>query len=334
MSDTSTSTGRLSGPRRPLLLVAVGGNALIPAGQVGTAEEQFENALVTAGPLVELLQAGCGLVITHGNGPQVGAALLRSELGAGQAYVLPYDCCVAATQGEIGYVLQYGLWQRMQQVGLQTPVVTVVTQVRVDPHDPAFAHPTKPVGPYYPRPRAEELRRERGWSFVEAEGRGLRRVVPSPQPREIVELDAIRACLAEGLVVIAAGGGGVPVFNDKDTTKGVEAVIDKDLTSALLASQVGADLFVILTAVDRVRLDYGTPRERPLDRLTASDARLYLGEGQFPEGSMGPKVQAALRFLEESGREAVITDAAHLVRAVEGRAGTRIVPAPLALPPA
>jgi carbamate kinase len=328
------TAGRPGGPRRPLLLVAVGGNALIPAGRTGTAEEQFENALVAAGPLVELLQAGCGLVITHGNGPQVGAALLRSELAAGQAYALPYDCCVAATQGEIGYVLQYGLWQRMQQVGLQTPVVTVVTQVRVDRHDPAFAHPTKPVGPFYSPERAEELRRGRGWSFVEVEGRGLRRVVPSPRPCEIVELAAIRACLAEGLVVIAAGGGGVPVFNDKDTAKGVEAVIDKDLTSALLASQVGADLFVILTGVDRVCLDYATPRERPLDRLTAADARLYLDEGQFPEGSMGPKIQAVLQFLEAGGREALITDAAHLVRAVEGRAGTRLLPATLALPPA
>ena len=332
--DTSAWTDRPRGPLRPLLLVAVGGNALIRSGQVGTAEEQFENSLSAAGPLVELLQAGCGLVITHGNGPQVGAALLRSELAAGQAHVLPYDCCVAATQGEIGYLLQYGLWQRMQQVGLQTPVVTVVTQVRVDRHDPAFAHPTKPVGPFYTSARAEALHLEHGFAFVEVEGRGFRRVVPSPLPREIVELRAIRACLAEGLVVIAAGGGGVPVFNDKDTAKGVEAVIDKDLTSALLASQIGADLFVNVTAVDRVCLHYGTPRERPLDRLTAAEARLHLEEGQFPEGSMGPKIQAALRFLEGGGREAVITDAAHLVRAVEGRAGTHVVPATLALPPA
>lgn len=306
--------------------MAVGGNALLRAGQAPSAEAQFENALETAAPLVELLEAGCGLVITHGNGPQVGAALLRSELASGQTYALPYDCCVASTQGEIGYVLQYALWQQTQRVGLPVPVVTVVTQVRVDPHDPAFGRPTKPVGPFYTRERADELARERGFRFVHDERAGSRRVVPSPRPREIVELDAIRACLAEGLVVIAAGGGGVPVFNDKDTTKGVEAVIDKDLTSAVLASQVGADLFAILTTVDRVCLDHGTPRQRALDRLTSAEARRHLAEGQFPEGSMGPKIEAALLFLEQGGREAIVTDAAHLVPAVEGRAGTHLVP--------
>jgi carbamate kinase len=313
--------------------VAVGGNALLGPDDLGTAEEQFENALVIASPLVELLTAGCELVVTHGNGPQVGAALLRSELAAGQAYRLPYDCCVASTQGEIGYVLQYALWQRMQQVGLQTPVVTVVTQVRVDRHDPAFKHPTKPVGPLETKERALELEREHGFTFVEVKAGAFRRVVPSPPPLEIVELPAIRACLAEGLVVIAAGGGGIPVFNDKDIGKGVEAVIDKDLTSALLARQLGADLFVIVTSVDRVHLDHGTPGARPLDRLTAGDARRYLEEGQFPEGSMGPKIRAALLFLEGGGREAIVTDAAHLVRAVQGRAGTHVVPASLALPP-
>jgi carbamate kinase len=306
--------------------VAIGGNALLRTGQAVSSEAQFENALETAVPLVELLQAGCGLVITHGNGPQVGAALLRSELATDHAYALPYDCCVASTQGEIGYVLQYALWQQAQRVGLPVPVVTVVTQVRVDPHDPAFDRPTKPVGPFYTRARAEELQRERGFSFVHDEQEGSRRVVPSPLPCEIVELDAIRACLTEGLVVIAAGGGGVPVFNDKDTTKGVEAVIDKDLTSAVLARQVGADLLVIVTTVERVCLDHGTPRERALDRLTVAEARQYLKEGQFPEGSMGPKIAAGLLFLEGGGREAIVTDTAHLVRAVEGRAGTHIVP--------
>jgi carbamate kinase len=311
-----------------LLVVAIGGNALLRAGQPASAVAQFENALETAGPLLELVREGFGLVITHGNGPQIGAALLRSELAAEQAYPLPYDCCVAQTQGEIGYVLQYALWQRAQQAGLHVPVVTVVTQVRVDPDDPAFAHPSKPVGSFYPRERAAELRREHGFALVEEEGRGVRRVVPSPRPREIVELDAIRACLAEGLVVIAAGGGGVPVFNDKDTAKGVEAVIDKDLTSAVLASQLGAGRFVVLTAVDRIALDHGTPAERPLDRLAASEARAWLAAGQFPEGSMGPKVEAALLFLERGGREALVTDAPHLLRAIAGGAGTRIVPDP------
>ena len=306
------------------LVVAIGGNALLGSDEAGSAEDQFANAMLTAGPLVELVAAGCRLVITHGNGPQVGAALLRSDLAAGQAYVLPYDCCVAATQGEIGYVLQYALWQQMQLVGLQVPVVALITQVQVDRHDAAFHRPTKPVGPYYERERADELRRTRGFTFVEVAGRGFRRVVPSPVPREIVELPAIRACLEQGLVVIAAGGGGIPVFNDKDVSKGVEAVVDKDLTSALLASALPADLLVIVTAVERVCLDYGTARERPLDQLSAAEARRHLADGQFPEGSMGPKIRAALAYIDGGGREAVITDAAHLVLAVEGRAGTRI----------
>jgi len=311
--------------RRPLLLVAIGGNALIRPGQKGGSEEQFANALAATGPLVELIEAGCGLLITHGNGPQVGAALIRSEAAAASAYRLPYDCCVASTQGEIGYVLQYALWQRMQQVGLRVPVVTLVTQVRVDPHDPAFAHPTKPVGPFYPPEIAERHRRELGWTLVDFEGQGSRRVVASPRPQQIVELEAIRACLAEGLVVIAAGGGGVPVFNDHDVSKGAEAVIDKDLTSSLLAGQIGADLFVISTAVDRVCLDYGTPQERPLDRLTLEEGRLFSSQGQFPEGSMGPKVEAALEFVERTGREAIITSGPRLLAAVEGRAGTHVV---------
>lgn len=317
--------------RGALLVVAIGGHALLDAGSEPSVARQLANALETAGPLVDLVAAGCRLVVTHGNGPQVGAALLRSELAAGQAYPLPYDCCVAATQGEIGYVLQHALWRRMQQVGLRTPVVTVVTQVRVDRHDPAFERPGKPVGPFYTRARADELRRDRGYAFVDAGPRGFRRVVPSPAPREIVEVPAIRACLAEGLVVIAAGGGGIPFCSDGDVHHGVEAVIDKDLTSALLASETGADLFAIVTAEERVSLDYGTPAARPLDRLTASEARVHLREGQFPEGSMGPKIEAALLFLERGGREVVITDRAHLVRAVEGRAGTRVVPDPVRL---
>lgn len=312
------------------LVVAIGGNALLGGAASASAETQFRNALETAAPLVELIAAGCRLVITHGNGPQVGAALLRSELAAAQAYPLPYDCCVAATQGEIGYILQHALWRRMQQVGLQTPVVSLITQVRVERHDPAFRHPTKPVGPFCTRERAEELRRERGYAFVEVEDLGHRRVVPSPIPREIVEVRAIRACLDEGLVVIAGGGGGVPVFGDDDVAKGVEAVIDKDLTSALLAAQIGAEILAIVTTEDRVSLDHGTPAQRPLDRLTAAEAQRHLEAGQFPEGSMGPKIQAALFFLERGGRSAVITDREHLVKALEGQAGTLIESGPRA----
>ncbi len=308
-----------------LVLVAVGGNALIRGSQKGTAQEQFENAVDTAAAVVRLLRAGHRVVLTHGNGPQVGAALTRSELAAAYAYRLPLDCCVASTQGEIGYVLQYAMWQMLQQEGLKTPVVSLVTQVLVDSKDPAFKNPTKPIGPFYTKDVAARYRDLFDWTIVEDASRGYRRVVPSPEPVEIIELDAIRACVDRGLVVIAAGGGGVPVFNDHDITKGVEAVIDKDHTSAILASQLQADVFAIATDVDRVSLNFGKASQRPLDLLTAEECRRYLQEGQFPAGSMGPKITAALKFLERGGKEAVITNSEHLVDAVDGKAGTHIV---------
>jgi carbamate kinase len=308
-----------------LVLVAVGGNALIRANQKGTAQEQFENAVDTATAVVRLLRAGHRVVLTHGNGPQVGAALTRSELAAAYAYRLPLDCCVATTQGEIGYVLQYAMWQMLQQEGLRTPVVSLVTQVLVNSHDPAFTNPTKPIGPFYTKDVADRYRDLFDWSMVEEPSRGYRRVVPSPEPVEIIELEAIRACVDRGLVVIAAGGGGVPVFNDHDITKGVEAVIDKDHTSAILASQLQADVFAIATDVDRVCLDFRKPTQRPLDLLSVEECHRYLQAGQFPSGSMGPKITAALKFLERGGKDAVITNSEHLVDAVEGRAGTHIV---------
>jgi len=309
-----------------LVLVAVGGNALIRAGQKGTAQEQFENAVETANAIVGLINAGHRVVLTHGNGPQVGAMLTRTELSAAHAYRMPLDCCVAATQGEIGYVLQYAMWQAMQAAGLKTPVVSLVTQVRVDAGDPALAEPTKPIGPFYTKDVADRYRDLFGWVFREDSSRGYRRVVPSPEPREIVELEAIRACVDRGLVVIAAGGGGVPVFNDHDISKGVEAVIDKDHTSAILAHQLDADVFAIATDVEKVCLDYRKPTERTVDVLSAADAARYLREDQFPAGSMGPKIHAALVYLERGGRMAVVTNHQHLCAAVEGRAGTRIFP--------
>jgi len=309
-----------------LILVAVGGNALIRAGQKGTAQEQFENAARTANAVVRLIRAGHKVVLTHGNGPQVGAMLTRSELAAANAYRMPLDCSVAATQGEIGYVLQYAMWQAMQTAGLHTPVVSLVTQVLVDPADPAFEKPTKPIGPFYTRDVAARYRDLFGWVFVEDPSRGYRRVVPSPEPKAIIELDAIRACVDRGLVVIAGGGGGVPVFNDHDISKGVEAVIDKDHTSAILAGQLDVDLFCIATDVERVCLEYRKPTERPLDRLTASECRKYLAARQFAVGSMGPKMAAAAIYLERGGREAVITNHEHLFDAVHGTAGTHILP--------
>ena len=306
-----------------LVLVAVGGNALIRANQKGTAQEEFDNAVHTASAVVELIRAGHRIVLTHGNGPQVGAMLARSESSAAHSYRMPLDVCVAATQGEIGYVLQYAMWQMLQQAGLKTPVVSLVTQVLVDRQDPAFDRPTKPIGPFYTREVAERHRDLFGWTIAEDPARGFRRVVPSPEPKEIIELEAIRACVERGLVVIAAGGGGVPVFNDHDPANGVEAVIDKDHTSAILASQLSADIFAIATDVEKVCLDYGKPTERTLSELAHADARRYLAEGQFPAGSMGPKVQAALVFLDRGGSDAIITDPAHLVDAVGGHGGTR-----------
>jgi len=307
-----------------LVLVAIGGNALIRGDQKGTAEEQFANAMETAAGVVQLIKAGHRVVLTHGNGPQVGAMLVRSEEAAAHVYRMPYDTCVAATQGEIGYVLQYAMWQMLQKAHLRVPVVSLVTQVTVDKNDPAFSHPTKPVGPFYPADEAEHYRKNLRWTMVEFPGKGFRRVVPSPQPREIVELEAIRACVDKGLVVIAGGGGGVPVFNDHDISKGAEAVIDKDLTSAILASRLGADIFAIATGEEKVYINYGTPNRRALDVMTDAECRQFLAEGQFPEGSMGPKIQAALTYLERRGREVVITDIEHLLPAVEGKAGTHI----------
>lgn len=308
-----------------LVLVAVGGNALIREGQKGTAQEQFQNAVETANVVVKLIKADHRVVLTHGNGPQVGAMLVRSELAAAHAYRMPLDCGVAATQGEIGYVLQYAMWQAMQAEGLSTPVVSLVTQVLVDADDPAFRKPTKPIGPFYTRDEARRYRDLFGWDFIEDPARGFRRVVASPEPKGIVELEAIRACVDRGLVVIAGGGGGVPVFNDHDITKGVEAVIDKDHTSAILAWQLNADVFAIATDEEKVYLDYRKASQRGLARLTPEECRAHLADGQFPPGSMGPKISAALVFLERGGREAIITNAAHLIDAIGGKAGTHIV---------
>jgi carbamate kinase len=308
-----------------LILVAVGGNALIRAGQKGTAQEQFENAVETALAIVRLIKAGHRVVLTHGNGPQVGAMLTRTEYAAAHAYRLPLDCCVAATQGEIGYVLQYAMWQAMQQEGLKVPVVSLVTQVLVDRADPAFAKPTKPIGPFYTKEVAERYRDLFDWVIVEDSSRGYRRVVSSPEPREIIELEAIRACVDRGLVVIAGGGGGIPVFNDHDLSKGVEAVIDKDHTSAILAWQLQADIFAIATEVEKVCLDFKKPTQREVDCLTVNQCRAHMAAGQFPPGSMGPKINAAMVFVERGGSEAIITNHEHLVDAIHGQGGTRIM---------
>jgi len=308
------------------ILIAVGGNSLIRAGEKGTVSEQFENAQRTAIALVGLVREGSKLVITHGNGPQVGAALLRSESAVNQVPGHTLDVCDASTQGEIGYLLQQSLENALAQVELHVPVVTVLTQVVVSPNDPAMQRPSKPIGPFYSRDRAGERARTLGWQLVEDAGRGYRRVVPSPEPIEIVELEAIRDLVNDGALVIAAGGGGIPVIRCGGALHGVEAVIDKDRTSALLALGLGADIFAISTDEDFVYLDYKRPKQRALTRVSVVELEAYYNAGHFPPGNMGPKVQSVLHFLRGGGQEAVITSYDHLHDAIAGRTGTRIVP--------
>jgi carbamate kinase len=310
------------------MLLAVGGNSLIRAGEKGTIAEQRANAQRTAAQIVGVIRAGYRVVLTHGNGPQVGAALLRSERGASQVPGHPLDVCGASTQGEIGYLLQQSLQTELQLADLRVPVATVLTQSVVSPDDPSMKHPSKPIGPFYSLADAEERKRLYGWEIVEDAARGYRRVVPSPEPVDIVELEVIRTLVAQGVLVIACGGGGIPVVRGNKTgaLRGVEAVIDKDRASAWLASRLGVDLFVISTDTDYVYLDYKKPAQRPLRSVGAAELEVYSNAGHFPPGNMGPKVESVLRFLRAGGKEAIITSCENLCQAVAGSAGTHIFP--------
>jgi len=307
------------------ILLAVGGNSLIRAGEKGTMAEQLANARRTAREIVGLIRDGFHIVLTHGNGPQVGAALLRSEAGASQVPGLPLDVCDASTQGEIGYILEQSLEGELLAAGLHVPVITLLTQCVISQDDPAMQRPNKPVGPFYSREEAER-KRQLGWQIVEDAARGYRRVVPSPEPVEIVELEVIRELVSRGVLVIACGGGGIPITLRDGQPVGVEAVIDKDRASALLASRLGADLFVISTDTDYVYLDYKKPTQHPLHEVSFSDLERYSAAGHFPPGSMGPKIESVLRFLRAGGKEAVIASADNLRDAVAGNAGTHILP--------
>ena len=307
-------------------LIAVGGNSLIRAGEKGTVAEQLANTRRTARAIAGVIQRGFRVVVTHGNGPQVGAALLRSERASDQVYSHSLDVCDATTQGEIGYLLQQSLHNCLTEAGLAIPVVTVLSQVVVRRDDPALSHPTKPVGPFYSRADAEAKRRLLGWEIVEDTARGYRRVVPSPEPVEVVEEGVIRTLLDQGVLVIAVGGGGIPVVRENGTLVGIEAVIDKDRASALLAARLAVDLFIISTDAERVYLDYKRPTQRPIDRATADEMARYHDAGQFPPGNMGPKIESALRFLRAGGKKVIITSYERLCEAVEGTAGTHVVP--------
>jgi carbamate kinase len=306
-------------------LIAIGGNSLIRVGQRGTVDEQLANAQATARKITQLVADGWRVVITHGNGPQVGASLLRSERAMGEAYTHPLDMCVATTQSEIGYMLERGLECELRRAGFYMPVLTILTQVRVSPTDPAMNNPTKPIGPFYTKKVAEEKMRAQGWSMVEDPARGYRRVVPSPEPIEILELEVIRQVLELGIIVIALGGGGIPVLVGEDhTVTGVEAVIDKDRASSMLASGLGLDCFVISTDIDQVYLNYKQPNQHAIKRATADMMEYYNKSGQFPVGSMGPKIEAATRFIRAGGKDVFITSADQLIEAIHGKAGTHI----------
>jgi carbamate kinase len=309
----------------PVAVLAIGGNSLITDERHPTLAGEIEALRQTAAHVAAMLARGWDIVLTHGNGPQVGFNLLRSELAASVAPPLTLDVLGAQTQGSIGYLIQQILGNEMRRVGVRKRVATVVTQTLVDADDPAFHRPTKPVGRFYTEDEADGLRAERGWRLVEDAGRGWRRVVPSPMPVEIIERLTIKGLVYQSIVVIAAGGGGIPVVREADgELRGVEAVIDKDLASSLLAQSIGADLFVISTAVEQVALNFGRPDQRAIAAMTVGEAKRHLSQGQFPPGSMGPKILAAVQFVEATGAEALITAPEHIQRALAGETGTRI----------
>jgi carbamate kinase len=321
--------------RGKTVVVALGGNAILQPGQVGTFEEQLFNIDGAMRRVAALAQAGWRVVLTHGNGPQVGNLLIQNALAARTVAPMPMDVCGAMSQGQIGYLAAQTLSNHLRKRKVAAPVVTLVTQVRVDPRDKAFASPSKPVGPFYTEAEARTMMLEEGLAMREDAGRGWRRVVPSPEPKEIVELEAVRELLAGGALVVCSGGGGVPVVRSRGALSGVDAVIDKDLAAALLAQELDADALLILTDVPQAYINYGTPEQAALSRVSASQMRAYAAQGHFKAGSMGPKVEACLRFVDAGG-ESVIAGLTQVAAAMAGDAGTHIVPdePPAPAPPA
>ena len=309
-----------------LIVIAIGGNSLIEDPKKVTVDAQYRAAEKTAHHIADIIEKGNRVVIVHGNGPQVGYILLRSEYARKILHAVPLDSCVADTQGAIGYQLQKALDNEFIARGMANRAVTVVTQVEVDPADPSFGNPTKPIGSFMTEEDALEHQKNFGWAVKEDAGRGWRRVVPSPKPQSIIELDTIKFLSESGAAVIAAGGGGIPVIRDEEGALwGKEAVIDKDLAAAILAKSLKADAFIISTAVEKVCLDYNKPMQRSIDEMTTEEARKYSDEGQFAPGSMLPKIQAIVDYVESTGNLGMITDPEHIPSALKGEAGTRIV---------
>lgn len=310
-----------------IVVVAIGGNATYPPTIKGSAEEQFDIIGQTCERLLPFIERNLKLVLTHGNGPVIGNILARMAAAAPRLMPMPMDVCVAHSQGGIGYMIQNSLANALRRHGIRKEVACVITQVEVSAEDPAFRTPSKPIGRFETAKDAAHIHRETGWPYVEDSGRGYRRVVSSPQPLDVIEIGAIRALLAAGIIPIAVGGGGIPVVLRRDDRwHGVPAVVDKDLASAVLAARLGAGTLIILTGVDRVALDFGKPTQRFIDQLTRREGKALLAQAQFPRGSMGPKIEAALHYLDQVGGRVVITSLDRAVDAFDGKAGTRVVP--------
>jgi carbamate kinase len=319
----------MSTERSKLAVVAIGGNSLIKDKQHRTVEDQYQAAKETSYHIVNMIEQGWEVAIGHGNGPQVGFILRRSEIAARVAgmHEVPLDACGADSQGAIGYALQQNLANEFKRRGMQKRAATVITQVAVNPRDPAFRNPAKPIGGFMEEVEAKDRAQKEGWVVVEDAGRGWRRVVPSPIPQEIIELEAVRELLNAGIITITVGGGGIPVVrNAEGDLEGVAAVIDKDYASSLLARSIGADLFLISTAVEKVYINFNKPDQKAIDVMTVSEAKQYMDEGHFAKGSMLPKIQAVIWFLEAGGKEAIITNPENIARALRGETGTRITP--------
>ena len=315
--------------KRRLALIAFGGNALIPENQRGVQDEQMKNAEKAADLMVHIVRKGFELIIVHGNGPQVGNLLIQQEEAVTKIPPYTLDVCDAMTEGSMGFMLERAITNELRRHSIDKDVITLISPVLVDRNDPAFENPTKPVGPFYTKYRAQQLVREKKWIMIEDAGRGYRKVVPSPKPIDIVPKWIISDLVQAGRIVIAAGGGGIPVIlNGRGLFEGVEAVIDKDYAASLIAREVKADLFIILTGTEKVYLDFGKPNQKDISEMTIEEAQAHLDTGQFPPGSMGPKIRAAIEYVRAGGKEVLITDANHLKAALIKRSGTRIVESP------